>query len=237
MDRKYTDTDVRKDPTLAPIALRYLSEYNGDFEPLVSARALMMAGGRLRNVMIRTVLNCMRHDPSVVNLPVPVWKTFDASRPRRDPVPPATDPDEDWSGLDEEEEFVPPPSTYKPVQLPLKWKVQFGVSNSVQAKLIHILDQDRSSLTWYPLGTTGWPNKEYIWRVLWACKPTYQAITNPYNRIFLFNGDQVEQAFKLNFLSLRSCQMDRPIKTPMFREWKLCPKCAEILPNTASQVR
>lgn len=78
-DYAYTDRDVREDESLQNVALAYLRGYGGTFEPLVEAKDKLGRGNALPVQTIRMVLNCMRHDMSVVDrLPVPNRQaTFD----------------------------------------------------------------------------------------------------------------------------------------------------------------
>lgn len=86
-ERKYTDADVRGDPELAELALDYLDNYTGDFEPLVRAQETLERGSLLTTTQTRVVLNCMRHDWSIADkLPQPMAKVIDM--PVRDDVAP-----------------------------------------------------------------------------------------------------------------------------------------------------
>lgn len=66
-ERKYTDRDVRENPSLRRIAVDYLMDYGGDFEPLVDAIDMLKSGAQLPTNVIRVVLNCMRHDRNVAD--------------------------------------------------------------------------------------------------------------------------------------------------------------------------
>jgi hypothetical protein len=69
---KYTDRDVREDSQLTQLAIAYIANYTGEFEPLVDAKELFEEEGELPVAVIRKVLNCMRHDAQVaLNLPRP----------------------------------------------------------------------------------------------------------------------------------------------------------------------
>jgi hypothetical protein len=94
---RYTDRDVRENPRLTRIAYDYLSNYGGDFEPLVSALQEFERNRELPTNAIRVVLNCMRHDLNVANdLPAPIGykiprKIAEVVKPRKrdwnEPVP------------------------------------------------------------------------------------------------------------------------------------------------------
>lgn len=80
---KYSDRDVREDYSLTAIAVQYVKDYAGEFEPLVDAQTELKEHGRLDPVTVRKVLNCMRHDRD--------WKGKLPVPKRR--IPPVTDPD------------------------------------------------------------------------------------------------------------------------------------------------
>lgn len=61
----YTERDVREKPLLTELAKEYLQKYGGTFEPLVRAQRVLGAGHDLTPAIVKTVLNCMRHDTSV----------------------------------------------------------------------------------------------------------------------------------------------------------------------------
>lgn len=83
---KYTDRDVREDPTLEPLAIAYLLNYGGEFEPLVEAKEYLAEEGELTTLLVRKTLNCMRHDVNVLSrLPKPERTTdnvVDINTPR-----------------------------------------------------------------------------------------------------------------------------------------------------------
>lgn len=87
-ERKYTDRDVRENPSLRELAENYLCDYGGDFEPLVDAQFALMNlpfGEQLPTNTVRVVLNCMRHDNNVASsLPEPVRPKLElVTMPRR----------------------------------------------------------------------------------------------------------------------------------------------------------
>lgn len=85
-ERRYTDRDVRENPSLHDLVIDYLCEYGGDFEPLVNAQALLKntpLGEDLPTNIVRVVLNCMRHDHNVATLlPPPIRPRLEIVRPR-----------------------------------------------------------------------------------------------------------------------------------------------------------
>jgi len=71
-DYKYSDRDVREDPRLRELAISYINQYGGNFEPLLRAKMAMASGHELNVPQVRMVLNCMRHDAQVSDtLPKP----------------------------------------------------------------------------------------------------------------------------------------------------------------------
>ena len=85
---RYTDRDVREDESLRELALEYLRQYGGEFEPLTDAQEVMNSGEHLPTQMIRKVLNCMRHDRDwATRMPTPDRTSnvlpFRAPRPRK----------------------------------------------------------------------------------------------------------------------------------------------------------
>jgi hypothetical protein len=99
-DLRYTDRDVREDPRLTELAIAYLGQYGGDFEPLVGAQRMLRARGGLTTAVTRKVLNCMRHDWNVAGeLPEPKGYSlgsnvvpFPKQEPEPEPPPPLGSP-------------------------------------------------------------------------------------------------------------------------------------------------
>jgi hypothetical protein len=71
-DRKYTDRDVRENPEMYRTVVDYLDAYEGEFDFLVDCKMRVAMDRDLTVGMVRGVLNCMRHDPRVTNLPEPL---------------------------------------------------------------------------------------------------------------------------------------------------------------------
>lgn len=85
-DYRYVDSDVRADPTLRDLVTQYLSQYEGEFAPLVEAQEyLRTVGDNLPVAAVRKVLNCMRHDLRVRDqLPKPD-RALRLVKPQRNP--------------------------------------------------------------------------------------------------------------------------------------------------------
>jgi hypothetical protein len=118
-DMKYTDRDVREDSQLTDLAIAYIANYTGEFEPLVDAKELFEEEGSLPIAVIRKVLNCMRHDAQVArNLPRPRYgsNVVEMRPTRRTRV------------------------EYYEKRLPVRVKVEYAASRS--GKLIHDVDPE-----------------------------------------------------------------------------------------------
>lgn len=71
-ERKFTDRDIRDGgPILHQQAVAYLQNYTGEFDLLIDCKMRVSQGMELTVGMVRGVLNCMRNDPRVKNLPKP----------------------------------------------------------------------------------------------------------------------------------------------------------------------
>lgn len=71
-DIKYTDRDVRENDNLVEAAYEFLEAYTGEFEFLIDCKMRVAQGTELSVGMVRGVLNCMRADPRVRNMPAPL---------------------------------------------------------------------------------------------------------------------------------------------------------------------
>lgn len=69
---KYTDQDVRNNPDFYGIVVNYLVDYPGEFQFLIDCKMRIASGMDLTTGMVRGVLNCMRVDPRVKDLPEPM---------------------------------------------------------------------------------------------------------------------------------------------------------------------
>jgi hypothetical protein len=68
---KYTERDVRDNPEYVRKAYSYLEQYTGEFPYLIDMKMRLGQGMDLTYAMVKGVLNCMRNDPRVQNLPEP----------------------------------------------------------------------------------------------------------------------------------------------------------------------
>lgn len=69
---KYTDRDVRENRELTAAAYRYVETYQGEFQFLVDCKMRVASNEELTVGLVRGILNCMRVDPRVTGLPVPL---------------------------------------------------------------------------------------------------------------------------------------------------------------------
>lgn len=84
-DHKYSDRDVRENPELREIALKYIHQYGGSFEPLLRVKHFLSRNedDDLTTAQIRLILNCMRHDAAVAaDMPAPQFPFIVEKRSR-----------------------------------------------------------------------------------------------------------------------------------------------------------
>jgi hypothetical protein len=79
---KFTDTHVRKHPTLVAIAIEYAKQYCGEFEPMLDAQDCLRRTGVLPIAQARKVLNILRQemDPDVASLQVEAISVLEETR-------------------------------------------------------------------------------------------------------------------------------------------------------------
>lgn len=147
---RYTDAQVRADPDLfVTLALAYLQDYTGEFDLLRSYQVRLQNGHELTVPMIRAVLNCMRFDASVPNMPEPqqrearVIDFVSKAERKRKPA-----------------QASPRPAF---IDLPTRWKMRYGISHWVTARSVHVVHPE-SVIRYYP--HTG----EFDCRLHWWCK-------------------------------------------------------------------
>jgi len=135
-DYRYTDRQVREDPTLTELAYDYLRSYGGDYEYLVDCKEALHFRQDLTTAQIRGVLNCMRHDVHArAAMPKPIFEPFQP-RPRRQHPP----------------KLQVVREVYRPnvIELKAHFKGTYVTSTHRQAKKSHLLDHERSALLYYP---------------------------------------------------------------------------------------
>ena len=166
MDRKYTDADVRGDMELRVLAVKYLRQYHGNFEFLVSCKQALLDGQALKEGTIRGILNCMLADPNVINMPEPAKSMFDAGEAGRFIIVTGPAPVEYKLEMKKTVETRYP---YFPRRIKTSTKINYayGLSLAAQACLIHVVDRDRSGLFMYA-APDPFKNK-FMWELYWKC--------------------------------------------------------------------
>lgn len=145
---KYTDRDVRDDPELMPLAIAYVLNYTGEFDPLVEAKEYLDEEGELTTALARKVLNCMRHDANVLSkLPRPQRRTDNVVAFARSPRKKREDKSYDHCGDQASHEYhwdsdkrmscpgTPFAINREGVRLKVTVKAPFGVAR--QGRVIH----------------------------------------------------------------------------------------------------
>lgn len=197
---RYVDLDLRIDPSLFAYAIDYSKWYEGDWDVMVAAKALVAATGNLPLAVARTVLNCARADPRYPrDLPAPKSGTFIGSLP---PALPPGDYALDALGAfdgpvgppwvpeaSDEPQGRPEPSERprRPLRLvedsddgPLRppfylhprWKMRYGRSATKQAKVWHVVNPDKSVIRVFP----SLPQRNsgrFSMQIWWVCGRTY----------------------------------------------------------------
>ena len=124
-DRKFTDRDIRDNPSLIYIAEEYLRGYTGDFEYLVACQEFLSDNGRIPASLARPVLNCMRNDPYALQKLSQIHKQPIAAQ----------------------EEYVRPAQMY----LKSKLKHKYALSQAKNASVAHMIRHDgRPVVLYYP---------------------------------------------------------------------------------------
>jgi hypothetical protein len=128
-DMRYTDADVRNDPRLLALAEDYAFNYQGDFSPVVNAKALLQADDQLPIGVARMVLNTMRCDARVAN-----------TMPSPTPAPPRRI-----------EPKLPKLKIRYPFDLATHWKCKYYYSVHPRAQVVHLLNTERSRIRYWPM--------------------------------------------------------------------------------------
>lgn len=231
-EMKYTDRDVREDSQLTDLAIAYIANYTGEFEPLVDAKELFEEDGELPVAVIRKVLNCMRHDAQVArNLPRPRYgSNVVEMRPARRKRVQYDDKHcgsivphyyHNWGDDNEHRcEGSPWPINRHEKRLPVKVKTEYAASRS--GKLIHDVDPEgRHVGVWHgPLHEWGFRSQgEGGWHyqtdadlfVKLKCRfPS--VLRNP----ILIKGDSLP-----NYMQIEDILHG-------LREMQMCPHCAKL---------
>lgn len=135
---RYTDAHVRGDDTLRRAAQDYVLSYSGDFVLIKYCRDRLNDGWALTTPQVRAILNAMRADPAVRNLPVPVLDDYEERR---------------WgSGLGESAVRYRKKLVQRPayIDLPTKLHYDYVMSLHKTAVVVHRVSHNGSFIRYYP---------------------------------------------------------------------------------------
>lgn len=227
-EMKYSDRDLRDDPSLMELAVAYILAYTGEFEPLVEAKEMYEEEGYLTIPVARKVLNCMRHDARVAaELPPPARQSgivlpFQAPRrPRIKYSNKQCDTSEShrphrWGEQNEIScDGVPFAINRDAVWLPVKIKPEFAAART--GILIHEVAPDgaHQGIWRGPAHSWGFRSQEY---------PYHSADADLHAKMRCKNPSWI-----LNPILIRRDQLDqfKTIEDVLtgIREMKMCPRC------------
>lgn len=193
--QRYNDLDLQIDPTLIAFAIEYAKGYVGDWDVMIAARSRVIQEGSLPLSVARTVLNCARADPRVDQSTLPVGRsgTFTGAFPDVEgaedtpegapmtPRPRKTSRRGHLRAVPEAPELYREIATGRRVpwrgrfELPVTWKRRYGMSGHKSARVWHVLDPDRSTLTYWPVQPNGIAAErdQYEARIQWICSGSY----------------------------------------------------------------
>jgi len=196
---RYDDRHVREDSSLADVAEDYVQRYEGDFLFLRDCRERLAVGTRLSVAQVRGVLNCMRGDPRVGNLPVParmvdvVGEVVDIRTRRRKTVVPVR------------------PSR---IDLPTNWKLVYGVSSHKLARTVHRVDTRWSGVRYFPQSDSPFADRFSV-QLRWVC---------PANVPYRYpSGWLAPREYAVELLSRTDAVM--LVREHVDAGWRLCPRC------------
>jgi hypothetical protein len=215
VDRRYTDADVAADPSLRAIATRWLQSYEGSFAFLVGAKSVIEEGRHLSTSTLRGVLNCMLADATVINMPEPARKIFNAGSNR--------------FILVDADEVIPPLQPRRAVRkraypYTLRMRTTFrkiyGISLSTNAKLVHMVDARKSMYVKYVEEDPDASRFRLQWG--WRCNPhIYMRINTGKKPMSHFY--KLLTPFEVDDLLTDGFRKDMYGLAP--REWRMCWKC------------
>jgi len=155
---RYTDAHVRGDPRLGHVAETYVRDYVGDFDAVTMCRDRILAGEQLTVSQIRTMLNIMRADPRVIDLPVP--DDYDVVGVRR-----VGFGDRDTDAAYRRQLRRRPPF----IDLPVRWHVTHGISLHKAAVVVHRFDARASFIRYFPQATQHVFTDRFTPHLRWYC--------------------------------------------------------------------
>lgn len=205
MENAYTDRDIRDTPSLEAIAEEYVQRYTGSFELILDCRDRLRDGYRLGVSQVRAVLNTMRADPRVRQLPMPSQRSDDVEIAR-------------GPRLTDNVILFPRRERVRPVyiELPARWKHDFGMSTHRRAEVIHKMAHYKCSLTYFPHATQHQFHDRFRVRIAWACGSALPSVRNR-------NSSQYTEEWLIRLLTT-----DQAIALLQTNARRMCPQCDRI---------
>lgn len=178
---RYTDAQVLVDlERVQALAIAYVNTYTGDFPTLIAMRDRLIRGEKLTVTHVRTVLNCMRADPNISQLP-----KIDTN----------VDLNVETITVSKRER-----STYTRVKqrppfivLPVAWRHTYVMSTHKTAQVIHILNVKTSTITYYPHASGAFHTK-FKAHLHYLCSTFVGDYRNGYSNIAFLS---IERAYEL----------------------------------------
>jgi hypothetical protein len=215
---KYQDQHVRDNLVMAvSVATAYLQNYTGDFHVLIELRDRITRGHDLTVVQVRTVLNCMRNDPRIGDLPIPLTPydarsyalsrqsdnviDFTSRRPRR-----SAQPQRPFS-----------------IRLPTSWNRTHGITHHIRSARIHVLDTEKSFIEYWTA------SDQFRVRMRWVCSADMPQI-----RVKDENGyTQLSHEYDIELLT--ADEASDMIATLADAGWAYCKQCLRTMEYRAEK--
>jgi len=161
------ESHVRGDPSLRDVAEDYVQRYVGEFDFVLDCRERLRSGRSLTTSQIRALLNCMRADPNVLQLPVP--------------APNRTSDDESVAQVIRlpvsYQRETSSPNRQRYVDLRTRWHREFGISQHKAARVVHRIDQ-RSIIRYYGRATQLSYDERFDVMLRWWCGSSVPRVPN-----------------------------------------------------------
>lgn len=207
---RYQDQHVRDNIVMATaVAHAYLRSYTGDFHVVIELRDRVNLGHDLTVVQVRTVLNCMRSDPRITELPVPLTPYVSTN-------PHATDNVIDFTTRRRPRQPAKPQRPYS-IRLPTTWNRTHGITHHIRSARVHILDVDKSFIEY-------WTEKnEFRARIRWVCSADMPRV-----RVRDSNGyRQMSHEYDIELLTADDAS--NMIATLADDGWAYCKQCVATM--------
>lgn len=211
MEYAFTDAVVRADREVLTIrAEQYLRAYVGEFHVLVHAKRKLALGYELNIAEIRTVLNAMRADTSChFDYEPPAGVVIDFPQNRRGVVFDDLEEDDFGSRRRFVQEYVQPEPRWRRYK---KWRfnpnLPYVMATAVRSEVIHLVSQERTELTYYPIGS--WHNGEKVFgQPLWEFRLYYEC-TQGSKKVRMLTEHEAEVLVSVGLMRFcRTCQTFR----------------------------